>query len=201
MCAKRAMDVMVSLGALLLLAPLFVALAIAIRVESPGPAFFLQNRVGFHGRIFSIIKFRTMQANAPATGPKITIGADPRITRLGKVLRAFKFDELPQLINVLKGEMSLVGPRPEVPEFMALYSPEQRHVILSVRPGITDFASIEFSDEAAILASASEPGDAYVLEVMPKKFAHYKRYVEERSLLIDVEIIFKTIFKVLGQRG
>lgn len=198
MSVKRIFDFTASLAGLLLVFPLLVVAALAIRFESPGPAFFLQERVGYRGKTFQIIKFRTMRRNAPSEGPQITVGADPRITRIGHLLRKSKLDELPQLINVLKGEMSLVGPRPEVPAFMARYTPEQRSVILSVRPGITDFAAIEFSDEAEILARAKDPETAYVDEVMPRKFALYKRYVDERSLWLDIQLIGRTVAKIVG---
>jgi lipopolysaccharide/colanic/teichoic acid biosynthesis glycosyltransferase len=189
----------VSLAGLVLLSPVFAAFALAIRLESPGPAFFLQERIGYRGRPFRIIKFRTMRRNAPLEGPQITVGADPRITRVGGFLRRSKLDELPQLVNVLKGEMSLVGPRPEVPAFMERYPPEQKAVILSVLPGITDFAAIEFSDEADILARAPDPETAYVNEVMPRKFALYKRYVEERSMCVDLKLIGKTLARIAGR--
>lgn len=198
MSVKRIFDFTASLAGLLLVSPLLVVAALAIRFESPGPAFFLQERVGYRGKTFQIIKFRTMRRNAPSEGPQITVGSDPRITRIGHLLRKSKLDELPQLINVLKGEMSLVGPRPEVPAFMARYTPEQRSVILSVRPGITDFAAIEFSDEAEILARAKDPETAYVDEVMPRKFALYKRYVDERSLWLDIQLIGRTVAKIVG---
>lgn len=199
MTFKRFFDFSASLAGLVLLAPFLAAIALAIRLESAGPAFFLQERVGYRGRPFRIVKFRTMRRNAPAEGPQITVGADPRITRVGGLLRKSKLDELPQLINVLKGEMSLVGPRPEVPAFMERYLPEQRALILSVRPGITDFAAIEFSDEAEILARASDPEKAYVNEVMPRKFALYKRYVEERSLWLDLKLIGGTLARIVGR--
>jgi lipopolysaccharide/colanic/teichoic acid biosynthesis glycosyltransferase len=197
--AKRIFDFSASLVGLILLAPVFAVIALAIRLESPGPAFFRQERVGYRGLPFLIIKFRTMRRSAPAEGPQITVGADPRITRVGRLLRKSKLDELPQLINVLKGEMSLVGPRPEVPAFMERYPPQQKAVILSVRPGITDFAAIEFSDEADILARASDPESAYVDEVMPRKFALYKRYVDERSLWLDMKLIGRTLAKIVGR--
>jgi lipopolysaccharide/colanic/teichoic acid biosynthesis glycosyltransferase len=195
--AKRAFDFAMSLAGLLLVSPLLAVVAIVIKLESPGPAFFLQERVGHLGRTFHIIKFRTMRLSAPSEGPQITVGSDPRITRFGHLLRKSKLDELPQLFNVVKGEMSLVGPRPEVPAFMARYTPEQRAVILSVRPGITDFAAIEFSDEAEILARAENPETAYVDEVMPRKFALYKRYVEEHSLWLDIRLIGRTVAKIV----
>jgi len=195
---KRTLDFCISFFGLVLLAPFFAMIALAIRLESPGPAFFLQERVGYRGRLFRIVKFRTMRRNAPKEGPQITIGADPRITRIGGWLRKTKLDELPQLINVLKGDMSLVGPRPEVPAFMSRYPTEQRDLILSVRPGITDFAAIEFSDEADILARADDPQEAYVNEVMPRKFALYKRYVDGQSLWLDLKLIGKTLAKISG---
>lgn len=199
MSGKRIFDFSASLLGLICLSPLLAVIAVAIRIESAGPAFFLQERVGLRGKLFRIVKFRTMRLNAPREGLQITVGADPRITRVGALLRKTKLDELPQLINVLKGEMSLVGPRPEVPAFMAHYTPGQRAVILSVRPGITDFAAIEFSDEADILARAKNPEEAYVNEIMPKKFALYKRYVDERSLWLDLKLIGKTLLKIAGR--
>lgn len=199
MSGKRIFDFSASLLGLICLSPLLAVIAVAIRIESAGPAFFLQERVGLRGKLFRIVKFRTMRLNAPREGLQITVGADPRITRVGALLRKTKLDELPQLINVLKGEMSLVGPRPEVPAFMARYTPGQRAVILSVRPGITDFAAIEFSDEADILARAKNPEEAYVNEIMPKKFALYKRYVDERSLWLDLKLIGKTLLKIAGR--
>ena len=197
---KRLFDFTASLAGLILLSPLLVATMLAIRLESPGPVFFLQERVGLEGRRFNIIKFRTMRQSAPAEGPQITIGQDPRITSIGYTLRKFKLDELPQLINVLRGEMSLVGPRPEVPTYMAHYTPAQRAIILSVRPGITDFAAIEFSDEADILAGAADPEVAYVQEIMPRKFALYQRYVRERSFWLDLKLIAWTMGKIIKRR-
>lgn len=197
---KRLFDFTASLAGLILLSPLLIATTLAIRLESPGPAFFLQERVGRGGKRFRIIKFRTMRQNAPAEGPQITIGQDPRITPIGRTLRKFKLDELPQLINVLKGEMSLVGPRPEVPAYMARYTPEQQAITLSVRPGITDFAAIEFSDEAEILARSADPETAYVDQVMPRKFALYERYVQEQSFWLDLRLIARTLGKIVGRR-
>lgn len=197
---KRLFDFTASLAGLILLSPLLVATMLAIRLESPGPVFFLQERIGLEGRRFNIIKFRTMRQSAPAEGPQITIGQDPRITSIGYTLRKFKLDELPQLINVLRGEMSLVGPRPEVPTYMAHYTPAQRAIILSVRPGITDFAAIEFSDEADILAGAADPEVAYVQEIMPRKFALYERYVRERSFWLDLKLIAWTMGKIIKRR-
>lgn len=197
---KRLFDFTASLAGLMLLSPLLIVIILAIRLESSGPAFFLQERVGLEGKRFRIIKFRTMRQSAPAEGPQITIGQDPRITPIGRTLRKFKLDELPQLINVLKGEMSLVGPRPEVPAYMVCYTQEQQAIILSVRPGITDFAAIEFSDEADILASAAHPEAAYVQQVMPRKFALYERYVRERSFWLDLKLIGRTLGKIVQRR-
>lgn len=198
---KRLFDFTASLAGLMLLSPLLIVIMLAIRLESSGPAFFLQERVGLEGKRFRIIKFRTMRQSAPAEGPQITIGQDPRITPIGHTLRKFKLDELPQLINVLKGEMSLVGPRPEVPAYMARYTQEQQAIILSVRPGITDFAAIEFSDEADILASTADPEAVYAQEIMPRKFALYQRYVQERSFWLDLTLIGRTLGKIVKIRA
>ncbi len=195
---KRALDVAVSLIALLLLWPLLLALALAVRLDSAGPALFRQERVGLHGRPFRIHKFRTMRAGG-AAGPLVTAGGDARITRVGRVLRRHKLDELPQLWDVLRGAMSLVGPRPEVPHFMALYPDEARRVILSVRPGITDPASIAFRDEEALLAAAPDPERAYVETVMPLKQRPYLDYVRQRSLAGDLRILLRTAAVLLGR--
>lgn len=197
MSSKRIFDIAASLAGLAALLPLLAIIALAIRLESAGPAFFLQERVGRHGRRFRVVKLRTMRLPQPGEIRQITVGADPRITRLGHFLRKTKLDELPQLLNVLKGDMSLVGPRPEVPAYIERYTPAQQTVILSVRPGITDFAAIEFCDEAEVLARAADPEAAYVEEVMPKKFELYARYVEEQSLLLDLNLILRTLAKII----
>jgi len=197
MSLKRAFDLIASLIGTVVLMPFLAAAAVVIRLESPGPAFFLQERVGQNGRCFRIIKLRTMRQAGCGPARQITVGADPRITKFGHFLRQTKIDELPQLINVLKGEMSLVGPRPEVPTYIEQYTPEQRSVLLSVRPGMTDFAAIEFSNEAERLAGLEDPEKTYVNEIMPRKFALYKRYVEEQSLLLDLKLILRTILKLI----
>lgn len=197
MSCKRIFDVAASLAGLIAMLPLLTIVALTIRLESRGPAFFLQERVGRHGRRFHIVKLRTMRLPRPGETRQITVGADPRITRLGHFLRKTKLDELPQLLNVLKGDMSLVGPRPEVPAYIERYTPAQQTVILSVRPGITDFAAIEFCDEAEMLARATDPEAVYVKEVMPKKFELYARYVEEQSLLLDLKLILRTLAKII----
>lgn len=198
MIAKRLFDLFFTLPAFLILMPFFAAIALWIKLDSAGPVFFKQERVGLNGRNFRILKFRTMCVDAEAIGRQITVGEDPRITRSGKFLRKSKLDELPQLLNVVRGEMSLVGPRPEVPRYVALYSLSQRERILSVPPGITDFASIEFRDENAILGSAMDPEQAYIREVMPIKLALCERYVAQRSLWGDILLILRTFKAILG---
>jgi lipopolysaccharide/colanic/teichoic acid biosynthesis glycosyltransferase len=155
--------------------------------------FFRQERVGLAGRIFRIHKFRTMVTDAEKKGLQITVGADSRVTRVGQWLRKYKLDELPQLMDVWLGHMSLVGPRPEVPRYVACYPADVRQVVLSVRPGITDKASIEFKDENLILGKAADPNQAYIQEVLPIKLRYYVEYVETRTLLGDLGLIFRTI--------
>jgi lipopolysaccharide/colanic/teichoic acid biosynthesis glycosyltransferase len=194
--AKRAFDLVCSAIGLIVLAPLLAVVAVLIVSDSPGPVFFRQKRVGRHGKLFRIHKFRTMRHEPLQNGLSITVGADPRVTRIGAVLRRYKLDELPQLIDVLRGSMSLVGPRPEVPEYVALYPERDREIVLSVRPGITDRASLEFSDESALLAGASDPQRVYVQEILPTKLRYYRDYVATRTFAGDLDIILKTLFKV-----
>jgi lipopolysaccharide/colanic/teichoic acid biosynthesis glycosyltransferase len=191
--AKRLFDLLCAGAGLVLLAPLLLGIALWIRLDSRGPVFFRQQRVGRFGAPFRIHKFRTMREDAPALGPQITVGADPRITRAGRFLRRHKLDELPQLIDVFAGTMSLVGPRPEVPRYVAMYPPALRDKVLSVRPGITDPASIEYRDESALLAAASDPERAYVEQVMPAKLRFAATYVEQRSMLGDLRLIGATL--------
>ncbi len=198
MIAKRIFDLFFSLLGVLLLAPLLLAIAIWIRIDSPGTVFFRQERVGRFGKNFHIFKFRTMCLDAESQGRQITVGDDPRITRSGRFLRMYKLDELPQLFNVISGEMSLVGPRPEVPRYVALYPPDVRELVLSVPPGITDYASIEYRDENAVLARAVDPEKAYIEEVMPVKLGHCSRYVLDRSLWLDLMLILKTLKALVG---
>ena len=192
--AKRLFDLLAAGAGLLLLAPLLAAVALWIKLDSPGPVFFRQQRVGRHGVPFRIHKFRTM-AHAPAApgGPLLTVGADARITRAGRWLRRTKLDELPQLIDVLAGTMSLVGPRPEVPRYVALYPPALRATVLSVRPGITDPASLAYRDESELLARAADPERAYVEQIMPAKLQQAARYVERMSLANDLRLIGATL--------
>jgi len=191
--AKRAFDLLVAVAALLLLAPLLAAIALWIKVDSPGPVLFRQQRVGRHGRPFAIHKFRTMVADAPQRGPSITVGNDPRITRTGAFLRHSKLDELPQFIDVLAGHMSLVGPRPELPAYVAQYPAELRDKVLAVRPGITDPASLEFADESAVLARAVDPEREYVDVLLPRKLRAAAAYAEHANLATDLRVIGGTL--------
>jgi lipopolysaccharide/colanic/teichoic acid biosynthesis glycosyltransferase len=193
MMLKRVFDLLVSGIAVVLIAPILLAIGLAIRLDSQGPAFFRQERVGRYGRTFRIHKFRSMTVDAPARGPQLTVGNDARVTRVGGFLRRHKLDELPQLIDVLVGNMSIVGPRPEVPRYVALYSPEDRNLILSVRPGITDRASIEFKDESEILGAALDPDATYRAEILPRKLAYYRAYVQGRTFGGDIAIIVATL--------
>lgn len=198
--AKRLFDIAFALLALLLLGPLLLAVALWVRLDSPGPVFFRQQRVGRSGQLFDIYKFRTMQTGAEAMGPQITVGEDARITRAGAWLRRSKVDELPQFINVLRGDMSVVGPRPEVPRYVAQYPADVRQAVLSVRPGITDLASIEFRDESALLARSQDPERTYVEQILPAKLRHAQQYVRTHSLGLDLRIIARTVLAVLGLR-
>lgn len=175
----------------MVLAPVMAAAAVAVKLDSPGPVFFRQARVGKGGLPFRIHKFRTMRTDV--VGANVSTAGDARITRVGKVLRKSKLDELPQLIDVLRGDMALVGPRPEVPEFVRQWSPERRPVILSVRPGITDPASIELRNEADELAAAEDPHQHYVEVLLPRKTSMYVDYVQNRSFIGDIRLIFQTL--------
>jgi lipopolysaccharide/colanic/teichoic acid biosynthesis glycosyltransferase len=178
--------------------PVLFGIAAAVKLDSPGPVFFGHERVGRHGRRFRTWKFRTMEQGAKDKGVEITAGGDPRVTRIGRLLRATKLDELPQLLNVLAGEMSLVGPRPEVAKYVEIFQ-QDYDVILSVRPGITDEASIAFRQEEQVLAAAQDPQREYLEKVAPQKIALYRRYVDEMSLGKDLSIIIRTIWKVLSR--
>jgi lipopolysaccharide/colanic/teichoic acid biosynthesis glycosyltransferase len=196
---KRVFDIMVSLVGLVVLLPVFLVAATAIRLDSPGPIFFRQRRIGRGFRPFFIYKFRTMTDNPQNAGAFFTIEHDPRITRVGKFLRQSKIDELPQLINVLKGEMTFVGPRPEVPSYVELFHADYEE-ILRVRPGITDLASIKYRDEAAVLGQSSDPEAEYVKCVLPDKIKLAKEYIRRSSFLFDLGLMFKTFYR-LFQRG
>ena len=193
MIAKRLFDLVASSLGLLVLAPFLLLVALAVKLDSPGSVFFRQERVGRHGKKFRIHKFRTMVTDAERRGLQITVGADARVTRAGEILRKYKLDELAQLIDVFLGDMSLVGPRPEVPRYVACYPEQDRQMVLSVRPGITDWASIEYKDENEILANSADPHQAYVNEVLPVKIRYYTDYVRNRSFWGDIRIIFATL--------
>ena len=190
---KRLFDLICAGAGLLLLSPLLLGISLWIKLDSPGPVFFRQQRVGRFGVLFRIHKFRSMTDGAALAGPELTVGADSRITRAGQVLRRTKLDELPQLIDVLLGTMSLVGPRPEVPRYVAMYPADVRDKVLSVRPGITDPASIEYVEESALLARAADPERVYIEQIMPAKLQHAARYVEQASVLGDLRLILATL--------
>ncbi len=197
--AKRLFDLCGAAVALLLLAPLLLLVALAIRLDSPGPVFFRQVRVGRGGVPFRIHKFRSMQVDAPAQGPKVTVGRDPRITRMGHWLRHYRVDELPQFIDVLLGQMSLVGPRPEVPHFVAHYPPALAAQVLAVRPGITDPASLVHLDEAALLAAASDPEREYIERILPKKLALQAEYARTATMRTDLAVLARTMGVLLSR--
>jgi len=192
---KRIFDIISSLFGLILLSPFIIIIAILIKLDSKGPIFFKQVRVTKNGREFKIFKYRTMKIGSDKYS-QITVGKDSRITKIGDFLRKYKLDEIPQLINVLIGDMSLVGPRPEVPKYIALYTEEQRE-ILKVRAGITDYASIEFSNENDILANEVDPEKAYIEKIMPRKIELNKKYLSEISVMTDIKIILLTIKRIL----
>ena len=197
---KRGLDLTVAALGLALLAPLFALVALCIRLDSTGPVFFRQERVGRGGSIFRIHKFRTMVADAPSRGLGITVGEDVRITRVGRWLRRSKLDELPQLIDVLAGHMSLVGPRPELPRYVALYPADLRSQLLQVRPGITDPASLQFADEAALLAASTDPERQYLEVLLPAKLRLSVDYARRATLISDLGVLARTAGLLLGQR-
>jgi len=194
--ARRALDVVVSLAALVVLLPLLALIALLVKATSSGPVLFVQERVGRGLVPFRLFKFRTMVADAPARGPAITVGADPRVTRVGALLRRTKLDELPQLLNVLRGDMSLVGPRPEVPGYVALYGEAERR-IFTVRPGITDPSSLLYRDESAVLATYPDPERAYREVVLPHKIAVSLAYADSRTVLSDVTLLVRTALRLV----
>lgn len=197
---KRALDVIASIGGLLFLSPVLMIVAFLIKLDSPGPVFFLQERIGRGFRPFQIYKFRTMVKDAPQKGGALTSAGDPRVTRVGKFLRQTKIDELPQLINVLKGEMSLVGPRPEVRRYVDLYR-SNYETILTVRPGITDLASLKYRDESALLAEATNPEELYINRILPDKLRLGEDYVHRSSFGLDLLLIWKTCMKLVPGRA
>lgn len=193
---KRLFDLVLSICGILFLLPFFIIVSILIKLDSDGDVIFKQIRVTKYGKEFKIFKFRTMRPNTEKQG-QITIGADNRITSIGRFLRKTKLDELPQLFNIVIGDMSFVGPRPEVPKYVAMYTEDQKE-ILKVRAGITDYASIYFSNESEILGKQKEPEKFYIEKIMPYKIELNKKYIKEAGLITDIKIIFLTVFKVAG---
>jgi lipopolysaccharide/colanic/teichoic acid biosynthesis glycosyltransferase len=193
---KRLFDIAAAATGLIVLCPLFAIIAVLIKWDSDGPVFFRQSRIGRHFRPFFIYKFRTMKSHATTTGALLTVGNDPRITRVGRWLRRAKLDELPQLINVLTGDMSLVGPRPEVERYVRLFRSEYAE-ILQVRPGITDLASLKYRGESALLARSLKPEEEYVTRILPDKLRLAQQYVRELSLGRDVVLIARTLAAVV----
>lgn len=194
---KRTFDVTVALLGLLLLSPVLIVAALLIKLDSRGPVFFRQERIGRGFRPFLIYKFRTMVQDAPRKGGPITFGEDSRITRVGRFLRKTKIDEIPQLINVLKGEMSFVGPRPEVRKYVELFRRDYEE-ILKIRPGMTDLASIKYSNEATLLGKVKKPEEEYIKRILPEKITLAKEYIRRHSLFFDMVVILKTILKFMG---
>jgi len=196
---KRTFDIVAALLGLVCLAPLFIVVAVLIKLDSRGSVFFRQERIGRRFRPFRIYKFRTMVSDAPRLGGPLTYGNDPRVTRVGRVLRDTKIDEFPQLLNVLVGEMSLVGPRPEVRHYVESFRKDYEQ-ILEVRPGITDLASLRFRDEAALLGKLPNPEETYLTSILPQKLTLAKDYVHDSSLFFDLTVILKTVAALLVRR-
>ena len=194
---KRLFDIFFSLLGVILLTPLFLIIAILILVDSRGGVFYKQLRVGYNNSDFKLFKFRTMAIGSDKKG-LITVGSrDSRVTPIGYYLRKYKIDELPQLINVLIGDMSLVGPRPEVRKYVSMYTPDQLKV-LSVKPGITDYASLEYANENELLGNSENPEEMYIKEIMPAKLALNLKYIKEKNVLMDFSLILKTLFKIIS---
>ena len=193
---KRTFDIITCTFAALLLLPFGVVVALCIVCGSRGGIFYRQTRVGKDNKDFKLLKFRTMRPNADRQGLLITVGEDSRITRIGKFLRKYKIDELPQLFNIIKGDMSVVGPRPEVRRYVEMYDERQRRV-LTVRPGLTDYASLQFISESELLAESEDPEKTYIEEIMPAKLELNLQYIEKQSLAEDLRIIFKTLASIV----
>jgi len=196
---KRVFDITVSFFGLLFLSPVIFVVAGLLKLDG-GPVLFKQERVGLNGKRFKIFKFRSMATDDSIGRAQVTAENDPRITPLGRLLRKIKIDELPQLFNVLKGDMSLVGPRPEVPRYVALWPEEDREKIHSIRPGITDYATLYYHDEQAVLARAKDPEKAYVLDIVPHKVELYLKYVEDRNFALDVRLIVATLARLINRK-
>jgi lipopolysaccharide/colanic/teichoic acid biosynthesis glycosyltransferase len=194
---KRLFDIICSLAGLLILSPLLIFLALLILFSSKGGVFYFQTRVGKNNKDFKLFKFRTMYMDADKKGLLTVGGRDPRITKTGYYLRKYKLDELPQLLNVLFGSMSLVGPRPEVRKYVDLYTNEQKQV-LTIQPGITDYASLEYFSENELLAGSSDPESTYISEIMPAKLSLNKKYIQDKNFFTDLKIIFRTLAKIVS---
>lgn len=195
---KRIFDLALSIPSLIILSPLFLLTAILIKIETPGPIVFSQERVGRGGRIFKLYKLRTMVKEASKMGSSITSANDPRITKIGKLLRKFKIDEMLQIVNVVKGDMSVIGPRPEMKKYTDMFKDDYRE-ILKIKPGMTDYALIAFRDEEEILSKFNDIEEGYIKEVLPEKIKLYRKYAEEIGPLTDIKIFFMTIWKILNQ--
>jgi lipopolysaccharide/colanic/teichoic acid biosynthesis glycosyltransferase len=197
---KRLFDIVAAAAGLIVLAPVIVVAALAIKLDSRGPVFFMQKRVGRSFRPFWIYKFRTMVDKAGPGASSITVGADPRITRVGHWLRKSKIDELPQLLNILRGDMTFVGPRPEVARYVELFRSDYDE-ILKVRPGLTDLASLKYRDEAALLGAVKNPEEEYLCRLLPDKIRLAKEYIRRASFVYDVGLIFKTLRALVERRS
>jgi len=197
---KRIFDIITSAIGIIILSPLFIIIAALIKLDSQGSVFFMQERIGLNGSKFCIFKFRTMTTKQSLDSPKITVGGDARITKIGHFLRKYKIDELPQLFNVLYGNMSIVGPRPEVEEYVNYYSKNDKEKVLSVRPGITDLASIRFRNESEILARQNNPHQAYIEKIMPRKLRYCRFYAKNQSIGLDMKIICMTANAILNDK-
>jgi lipopolysaccharide/colanic/teichoic acid biosynthesis glycosyltransferase len=193
---KRVFDMICSALGLAILLPIFALIALLIKLDSPGPVFFRQKRVGKNFTPFDLLKFRSMVDDAPQLGPTVTVSGDRRITRIGSILRKTKIDELPQLINVLKGDMSMVGPRPEVPRYVELFRTDYTE-ILKVKPGITDYASIKYRNEESVLASYPDPEIAYLKSILPQKISYAKQYIHDRNTWTDIKILVHTLLAIV----
>jgi len=194
---KRYFDLSVSIVSLVILLPVFLLVAVAIKLDDGGPVFFFQERVGRNFSTFKVVKFRTMTTDPQVAGPLVTSENDKRITKVGKILRKLKIDELPQIFNVLRGEMSIVGPRPEVPKYVKLFEKDYRK-LLTVRPGMTGYASVVFRNEEQILSRYTEPETGYVTEILPKKIKLELIYVSRVSFILDIKIFLWTFLKVIA---
>ncbi len=193
---KRIFDLVLAIPSIVILSPIFLLCAILIKIETPGPVFFTQERMGRGWKPFRLYKFRTMVKDASRIGPSVTSSNDPRITRVGRILRKLKIDEMPQIINVIKGDMSVIGPRPEVRKYVEAFRNDYEDV-LRIKPGMTDYALIAFRNEEEILSKFEDMEEGYLKEVLPKKIELYRKYMEDMSLLTDIKIFFKTILEIL----